>query len=79
MVTDQLEANLDFLLTKQNEKGLTLSVHPFLYAYYVKGFISRRLNWLFKYKTWVSMREDSSLGLTEYKFTGKTGEAIEIS
>lgn len=79
VVTDQLEANLDFLLTKQNEKGISISVHPFLFAYYAKGFPSRQFKWLLKYKSWVNLREDSSLGLTEYRFTGKSGEAIELN
>ena len=79
LVTDQIEANLDFILGKQNEKGISLSLHPFLFAYYDSGFISRRVKWYFKYKTWVSLREDTSLGLTEYRFNNKNGELIEIA
>ena len=79
LVTDQIEANLDFILGKQNEKGISLSLHPFLFAYYDSGFISRRVKWYFKYKTWVSLREDTSLGLTDYRFNNKNGELIEIA
>ncbi|MES2389678.1 MAG: Rne/Rng family ribonuclease [Bacteroidota bacterium] len=79
LVTDQLEANLDFILGKQNEKGVTLCLHPFLYSYYTAGLVSRRTKWFFKYNTWVNLREDTSLGLTDYRFLGKGGEPIETS
>ena len=37
LVTDVLENNLDYILTRQNERGIKILVHPFLYAYYTKG------------------------------------------
>ena len=79
LVTDVLENNLDYILTRQNERGVQILVHPFLYAYYTKGILSKQRRWYLKYKTWVTLTADSSLGITDFKFHNKAGEEIEIS
>lgn len=78
LVADQLERHLDLLLKQQNEKGLTVAVHPFLYAYFTKGMMSKRVEWFFKYFKWIKLAEDSSLPITEFKFFNKSGDEIEI-
>ncbi len=78
LITDQIELHLDHLLIKQNESNLVLALHPFLYAYYTKGIISKRVKFFFKYKKWVTLVKDSSLGITEFHFLNKDGEEIEI-
>ncbi len=78
LVGDQIESYIDHLLTKQNEKKLTLAVHPFLYAYFTKGIYSKRVQWFFKYFRWVNIIEDSSLAITEYHFHNSTGDFIEL-
>lgn len=79
LVTDILENNLDYILTRQNERGVQILVHPFLHAYYTKGMLSKQRRWYLKYKTWVTLTADSSLGITDFKFLNKTGEEIEVS
>ena len=78
-VSDIVEQHLEHLLTKQNEKKLTLLVHPFLSAYFTKGFPSIRMKWFLQYKTWITIMEDSSFGITEFKFLNQNGDQIEIS
>jgi ribonuclease G len=73
-----IENNLDFILRKQNESGVTLAVHPYLHAFFTNGIYSRRLQWLVKYKSWVNLEKDSSLGLLDYQFRNRSGELIEI-
>ena len=77
-VSDQIENNLDFILTKQNEKKVTIALHPFLEAYFTRGFWSPRLRWFFKYQRWVNMEVDSSLGINEFKFYNGMGEEIKV-
>ena len=76
-VADVLENNLEFLLTKQNERGITIRVHPFLQAYFTKGLLSRQKKWFFKYGQWINVRADSSLGITDFKFFNRAEEEIE--
>lgn len=78
LVTDSIEATLDYLITKQNEPTLTLNLHPFLYAYYTKGLISKQWKWYLKYKRWVKIVKDSSLGITDFVFLNKNEEQIKI-
>lgn len=78
LVSDQIVRNLDYLLVKQNEKHVSISLHPFVYAYFTKGFFSKQVKWYFKYNRWVKLEEDSSLGITDFKFRNKLGEDIEV-
>ncbi len=78
LVTDQIEQHIQHLFEKQNEKRLVLALHPFLYSYYTKGLISKRMKLYLKYKHWVDMVRDSSLGITEFHFLNKDGEEIDL-
>lgn len=78
LIADQLERDLDYLLTKQNEKQVTISMHPYLYAYFTKGIISKKVKWSLKYQKKIKLIQDSSLGISEYVFTNKMGEEVEI-
>ena len=79
LTSDTIERTIDHLLTQQNEKDITVVVHPYVYAYFTKGTISRRLKWFLRYFKWVKLIQDSSLALTEYKFVNKGGEEIEVA
>lgn len=78
IVADQVEKDLEYLVHKQNEKNITISLHPYLYAYFTKGLISKKVKWFFKYGVWVNLIQDSSMPITEYLFANKIGEEIEI-
>lgn len=78
LVSDEILRNIDFVFEKQNEQKLKIAVHPFLYAYFTKGIISPRIKWFFKYKRWVELIKDTSLGITDYKFYNAQGEEIEL-
>ena len=79
LISDLIEKNIEHLLSKQNEKNMVLALHPFLHAYFTKGIISQRLRWYFKYKQWVTLERDTSLGVTEFKFLNKEGEEIQLT
>jgi ribonuclease G len=79
LVSDQIEKTLDYLLTKQNEKTPVLALHPYLHAFFTNGILSQRAKWFFKYKTWVRLEKDSSMGMTEFRFLTKEGEEIQLN
>ncbi|TAF74175.1 MAG: Rne/Rng family ribonuclease [Bacteroidetes bacterium] len=74
LVTDEIESKLEHLLTKQNEKDLTIEMHPFVYAHYTKGVFSKRFNWFLKYKTWIKLEKNTALGIIDYRFRNKFDE-----
>jgi len=79
LVSDNIEKNLDYILAKQNEKKLTLAVHPYLYSYFKQGFFSIRMKWFYKYHKWVNLEMDSSLNISDFRFLNGMGEEIELS
>uniref|UniRef100_UPI003751E4C4 ribonuclease E/G n=1 Tax=Emticicia sp. TaxID=1930953 RepID=UPI003751E4C4 len=78
VITDLIENNLDYILSKQNESGISIVLHPFIYAYYREGIFSKQMKWFLKYKVWVKLIKDSSIGITEFHFLNKLGDEIEI-
>lgn len=78
LVADQLEKDLEHMATIQNVSKIHIGLHPYLYAYFTHGLISKRVNWFFKYFKWVRLIKDSSLPVTEYKFLDEAGEEIEL-
>ena len=79
LVSDTIEKNIEFILGTQNEKGITLIVHPFLHAYFTRGIFSKRWEWYKKYHSWVKIDKDSSLSLSSYTINNKNGEEITIT
>ena len=78
-VADIVEQNIDHICGKQNEKGITLTVHPFLEAYFTKGGLNSQLyKWRKKYWSWIKIVPDSSLGIVDFKILNKDGEDIEL-
>jgi ribonuclease G len=77
-VAEDIENMLEHLLVDQNEKNITLVVHPYLYSFFTRGMNSVRFKWFMKYHKWVKMVEDSSLALTEYNFLNTELEVIEL-
>lgn len=78
-VTDHIENHIEYLFTKQNEKKISIILHPFIHSYYKQGLISRQMKWFFKYKKWVNIIKDTSLGMVEYHFLDRNGDEIELN
>jgi ribonuclease G len=77
-VADQVENTIKYFFESQNEKKITVALHPYLYTYFTAGLFSRRVKWFFKYFRWVNMEEDSSKALTEFEVLNAQGEPIQI-
>ncbi|MCF8367565.1 MAG: Rne/Rng family ribonuclease [Bacteroidales bacterium] len=75
---DDLENNLRYLIQDQNEKNLTITLHPFLYAHLTKGLKSIQVQWFLKYKRWIKLKPDSTYNLLEYHFLNKNLDEIKM-
>jgi len=78
VLLDDIESNLGFILREQNEKSVTLCVHPYIGAYIRSGIVSKRLKWLFKYGKWIKLRTVSSYHLTQFRFFNSKDEEIKL-
>ena len=77
-VAEEIERTLEHLLVDQNEKNVSLALHPYLFSFFTRGVYSIRFKWFMKYHKWVKLIEDSSLAVTEYKFLNSELEVIEV-
>jgi ribonuclease G len=78
ILLDDIENNLNYVLNEQNEKGITLTVHPFIEAYLKKGLISRQIKWYFKYKKWITVKADNNYQYLQYKLFNSKQEEIVL-
>lgn len=78
LFANEIENNLDILLTDKKMKGISLLVHPYLEAYFKKGLLSRQMKWFMKYKTWIGVRSVSENHLLSYSFVDKNNEEIVL-
>ena len=77
-VADQIENTVKYIFESQNEKKITVALHPYLYSYFTAGIFSRRFKWFLKYFRWVTLVEDSSKALTEHEILNAQGDSIKI-
>lgn len=78
ILIDEIENNLRYLIQEQNEKDLTLRVHPYIFAYLTKGLWSRKMQWMWKYKTRFKLEPMVSFHFLEYRFFNKLDDEIKL-
>ena len=77
ILEDEIEKNLSYLIM-QKHSGLTVVVHPILFAYLTKGFFSIRRKWRWKYKQKINVVSNNNYHLTEFHFFDKNEEEIKL-
>ncbi|MEJ7778075.1 MAG: Rne/Rng family ribonuclease [Daejeonella sp.] len=78
ILMDDIENNLNYILNEQNEKSVTLCVHPYIEAYIRKGLYSRQWKWFFKFNKWITVKAAPSYYLTEFHFLNSKDEEIKL-
>jgi ribonuclease G len=78
LIIDEIENNVRYFAREQNEKKITLHVHPYLEAFINRGLYSLKWKWYFKYKINVNVEAVFSYGVTQFTFYNKKGEEIKI-
>lgn len=78
LFAEEIETNLNYLISDRKEAHVSLIVHPYLEAYFKVGLISRQLKWFFKYKKWIPVRGVTSQHLLQYTFVNKNNEEIAL-
>lgn len=79
LLTDDIENNLSYLLREQNEKDITLSVHPFLFSYLKDGWPrSQMWKWHRKFHRKIRLQKQSSYQFLEYHFFNRNGDEIKM-
>jgi ribonuclease G len=78
VLEDEIEKNLSYLVM-QKHTGLTIVVHPIIYAYLTKGWLfSIRRKWSWKYKQKIKLITNNNYYLTEFHFFDSNDEEIKL-
>jgi ribonuclease G len=80
LFVDQIVNTLGFIIKEQNQKKITLNVHPYIEAFILKGGFLRSMQWkwYFEYKQWVKVQSMASYGFMEFKFLNAALDEIVI-
>lgn len=80
LFVDQIDNTLKYIIKEQNQKNITLNIHPYIEAYIKKGgvFRSHQWKWYFEHKQWVKVQSVSGQGIMEFKFFNKEMDEIII-
>lgn len=78
LIIDEIKNHLQYLVREQNEKNITITVHPFIHAYLTKGLISTQLIWSFKYRRKIKIIPLSANHFLEYNFINSMGDKINL-
>jgi len=78
LLLDDIENNFNYILVEQNEKHITLCVHPYIEAYIKKGLMNRQMKWFFKYSQWIKVKANPAYQITEFHFFSSKDEEIKL-
>ncbi len=77
LLSDEIENNIRYLADNNKGKKFTLTVHPYLEAYFTKGFFSsKKRGWNKKYKMKINIEAHTTHHLLEYHFYDGNKEEI---
>ncbi|MBR5812723.1 MAG: ribonuclease E/G, partial [Alistipes sp.] len=72
----KIENQIQFLAEDRGVKHIVLKVSPYVASYLNKGFLSLRRRWMMRYKMWIKVVADQSLGMVDVKYFGRNGELL---
>ena len=75
----KIENQVQFLAEDRGVKYITLSVSPYVAAYLKRGVFSLRLRWMLRYKVWIKIVADQSLGMVDVRYMDRNGAALILS
>ncbi len=76
LISEQIEKQLQYLASIKKVQNLTLLLHPYLYAYFTKGLLSKQWRWYFHYKQWINIVQDQNIPITTYQFINAKNEIL---
>ncbi len=78
LLLDEIKSNLRYLSQELGFGKLKIVVHPFVEAFFKKGWVTEHMKWSWELKKRFTITTDESLGMTEYHFYDEHGEEIKL-
>ena len=76
LIQEDIENMIEYLISKQLEKGFYLAVHPFIQAYLTQGVFSKRWHWFLRFHRWIHIVARPDFAIVEFKFYNKNNDQI---
>ena len=76
MIPEHLEEQVKGIMKQKKVKKIVLYLHPFLNAYINRGFVSKEWKWWWKFGKKITIEEDESLAITDYRIYDQTNRLI---
>jgi ribonuclease G len=77
-IAHQISQQLKLLVTKRHIGNITIRLHPYLYAYFTHGLLSRKWQWMLAYRTFIKLEEDKNMPIVHYTFLDSKGKVLAI-
>ncbi len=71
-------SHLDYFVKQRKKTRLILHVHPYVAAFLNKGLIPLRLKLMWRYRCFLTIKEDKSLAYLDAQWTDKDGHRLTI-
>jgi len=78
LLTDEIENNISYLIREQNEKKVTVIVHPYVYSFLTHGWFNYKWKWWRKFGQCIKIKKQNSYHFLEYHFYNKNGDEIKM-
>jgi ribonuclease G len=78
LLIDDIENNISYLVREQNEKNLTLVVHPYVYAFLRQGWFGYGWKWQRKFGRKIKIVKNNAYHFLEYHFLNDAGDEIKM-
>ena len=67
---------IQFLAEDRGTKYICLRVSPYVASYICHGLISLRMRWMMRYKVWLRVVADQSLGMVDVRYLDRSGALL---
>ncbi|MBC7863346.1 MAG: Rne/Rng family ribonuclease [Bacteroidia bacterium] len=80
LLIEKIENTLGYIVKEQNQKDITLQVHPYLEAYITKGFFWKSIlhRWKKTYSKQLKLKPIQSYGFMEFRFFNSIEDEIVV-
>jgi ribonuclease G len=78
LIIDEIQNHLSYLINEQNEKKLSIIVHPFVYAFIRSKYRHIQRKWYGEFSRWIKVEQDSNYHLLEYHIFNQNEEEIKL-
>ncbi len=78
LVTHDIERDLAYIFKTRPNSKVSMVVHPFVRSHLRSGLPSEQMRWAWKYKKWITIRENRSFHLYEYTFVDGNNDEIRL-